>query len=337
MIYANVCLSTLLTHGLFAFGVNSNKSQLGCKLIATAEYYLTTSSYLWYALIAVHLYRMLTELRDINSSPRSPLIYYLVGYVLPLVSTGLALGLRQDLFTNLESTLSIVQYPMLSRPLDTMSASLFCWLNVHQPAEIVYALLVPVLIILAIFLGFVAFAYSHLRRNSFKQTDTKLVGQSLVASLVLLPAKSGATLFMFMFLSTSSSLLQPAVHWSESAVYEACYLVCLIILAATAFGLFVLANTGVRENLVKVVRKIRALGSGCDADDDRKRKNIKTAKTVPVKSQGEPFEGFIGANKHKHSDFVDVAEINANKFMDFQSKPSKYILDYNDFQVEIPV
>lgn len=284
---------------------------------------------------------MLTELRDINSRRSPPLIYYMIGYVLPLVSTGLTLGLRQDLFTNYDdsSALTIIQSssgPTQIHRLDGI-ASLFCWLNVHQPTDIVYSLILPISFILAVFICSAALVYRQLRRRNLKQqqqqTDPKLVPHSLIAALLLLPFMSGTTMFMFMFLTTSSSLTAAPTsghagqfQWSESAVYEACYLVCLLVFASGAFGLFVLMHKTVRDDLVKLWNK--ALDALLRSDDDKNDKKKKKKKSVAgknsqIKSNTDTFDGFIGV-KPKHggnlaaADFVDVAEIKAannNKFI----------------------
>jgi cadherin EGF LAG seven-pass G-type receptor 1 len=192
-------VTTFIAHFLFVYGINANKSQLGCKLIAIAQYYFSTCGYLWYAIGSVHLYRMLTELRDINTTKRSPpLVYYLAAYILALLSTGLTLGLKNDLFTNFDSTLSLIvpfNSPAAAHHFDM--SSLFCWLNVNQQTEIVYAYFVPILILISVGLVLLGLAYRQLRLNTFKQTDVGLANQSILASLILLPLMSASTLSRF--------------------------------------------------------------------------------------------------------------------------------------------
>lgn len=256
---------------------------------------------------------MLTELRDINSTPRFPIIYYLIGYLLPLISVGLTLGLKQDLYTNYDATLSIILYPMAR--LHDMS-SVFCWLNVNQQAEILYSYLAPILVILVLFLALLAFSYRELKLNTFKQTDVKLVNQSIVASLALLPIKCGVTLFLLMFLSTSSSVTQTSSsYWTEASVYEACYLVFVLAFAVMMFALFVLMNRQVKESLVKLWQKgsSRIVGRYSEKDEEELRR--KSAVKAKMEYRNEPFGGFIGIGKKLPPEFVDVGEINSKKFM----------------------
>ena len=46
----------------------------------------------------LHLYRMMTEIRDINQG--SMKFYYVVGYVVPGIIVGLAVGLNTDGYGN---------------------------------------------------------------------------------------------------------------------------------------------------------------------------------------------------------------------------------------------
>lgn len=46
----------------------------------------------------VHLYRMLTEIRDINHGPMR--FYYFLGYGVPAIIVGLAVGVRADQYGN---------------------------------------------------------------------------------------------------------------------------------------------------------------------------------------------------------------------------------------------
>ncbi len=47
---------------------------------------------------SVHLYRMLTEIRDINHGPMR--FYYFTGYAVPAIIVGLTVGVRADQYGN---------------------------------------------------------------------------------------------------------------------------------------------------------------------------------------------------------------------------------------------
>jgi cadherin EGF LAG seven-pass G-type receptor 1 len=72
--------------------------QFICKLLAMGLHYLWLCVFSWLMMESVHLYRMLTELRDVNHGHMS--FYYSVGYGLPAVILGLSVGVRADQYGN---------------------------------------------------------------------------------------------------------------------------------------------------------------------------------------------------------------------------------------------
>jgi len=72
--------------------------QFSCKMTAILLHYVWLSAFTWTFVDSVHLYRMLTEMRDINHGPMR--FYYTVGYGLPAVIVGLAVGVRADQYGN---------------------------------------------------------------------------------------------------------------------------------------------------------------------------------------------------------------------------------------------
>lgn len=83
--------NTLLTFKIITF-------QITCKLFAIGLHYLWLSAFSWMLVDAVHLYRMLTEMRDINHGPMR--FYYSMGYVVPAVVVSLAVGVRAHQYGN---------------------------------------------------------------------------------------------------------------------------------------------------------------------------------------------------------------------------------------------
>ena len=72
--------------------------QFACKMTAMSLHYLWLSAFAWALVDSVHLYRMLTEMRDINHGPMR--FYYTLGYGLPAIIVGLAVGVRADQYGN---------------------------------------------------------------------------------------------------------------------------------------------------------------------------------------------------------------------------------------------
>jgi len=52
----------------------------------------------WMLVESIHLYRMLTEIRDINHGPMR--FYYFTGYAIPAIIVSLTVGVRADQYGN---------------------------------------------------------------------------------------------------------------------------------------------------------------------------------------------------------------------------------------------
>lgn len=66
--------------------------------MAIGLHYLWLASFSWMLVDAIHLYRMLTEMRDINHGPMR--FYYTMGYVGPAVVVALSVGVRAHQYGN---------------------------------------------------------------------------------------------------------------------------------------------------------------------------------------------------------------------------------------------
>ena len=95
-----------------------------CRLIAISLHYMWLCAFSWTLIDALHLYRMFTELRDINHG--SMPVYYNLGYVVPAIMVCLAVAVRADQYGNYQ----------------------FCWLSVHE--SVVWSLVGPVCIMIAL-------------------------------------------------------------------------------------------------------------------------------------------------------------------------------------------
>ncbi|GIX77505.1 protocadherin-like wing polarity protein stan [Caerostris extrusa] len=79
-----------------------------CKVMAIMLHYMFLCVFSWMFLEAVHLYRMLTEMRDINHGQMR--FYYSIGYGAPAIVVGLSVGVRADQYGNY----------------------FFCWLSIYE-------------------------------------------------------------------------------------------------------------------------------------------------------------------------------------------------------------
>ncbi|ALC40622.1 stan [Drosophila busckii] len=112
-IHQNIVLCVFCAELLFFVGMQSRRqlleNEFPCKLIAICLHYFWLAAFGWTTVDCVHLYRMLTEMRDINHGPMG--FYFALGYGAPAVVVGLSVGVRAHEYGN----------------------SLFCWLSVYEP------------------------------------------------------------------------------------------------------------------------------------------------------------------------------------------------------------
>lgn len=334
-IYANLCLNVFLLELIFFLGVNSNKSQIFCKFIAIMEHYFSLTAYLWMLLIAVHLYRMLTELRDINvSGSCAPVVYYLIGYVLPTLMVSLTLGIKNDVYTNYDSTITIFNYPIAR--LDC--SSVFCWLNINQTNELFVVYLLPVVVMVFFSLVLLMLSCRELKKTNFKQTDISLVNRSLVSSFVLIPFKCLMSVFLLMFLQTSSSVQQvdTSLLNDESFIYQHLFLLFSFVFSSCVFILFVLVNRQVKckFRLKWTQIKCKLLNGKFVLHDENNFMDSSKAKFNTNLAKSAPFDFSSTLKKQQlqmkqqQQDMEHV--VNVAMMMDAVNK--KYLIEYNDFQ-----
>lgn len=101
-----------------------NQREYQCKLVAIFLHYFSISLFFWLLVNAIHFYRMLTELRDINHGPMK--FYHVLGYAVPAFFVSIAVGLRIENFGNY----------------------LFCWLSIYEP--IIWSMFGPISFVSAV-------------------------------------------------------------------------------------------------------------------------------------------------------------------------------------------
>ncbi|CAG0915025.1 unnamed protein product [Notodromas monacha] len=94
------------------------RNEFGCKFVAMSLHYLWMSVFAWMVVDALHVYRMLTELRDVNHGGMR--VYLALGYGAPAVVTALAVGVRADQFGTVY----------------------FCWLSMYE--SVIWSLVGPI-------------------------------------------------------------------------------------------------------------------------------------------------------------------------------------------------
>lgn len=101
-IHKNLVACVFLAELLFFIALKGRKPlielEVACKMIAMGLHYLWLAAFSWTLVDAIHLHRMLTEMRDVNHGTMR--FYYSLGYALPAIIVGLAVGVRADQYGN---------------------------------------------------------------------------------------------------------------------------------------------------------------------------------------------------------------------------------------------
>ncbi|XP_021344023.1 cadherin EGF LAG seven-pass G-type receptor 2-like isoform X2 [Mizuhopecten yessoensis] len=107
-ILINLVFTIFISDLAFISGVYRTEPELFCRLVSISLHYFYLAAFSWLFVEMLHLYRRLTEIRDINYG--SMKFYYLIGYVIPGIIVGLSVGLYTDGY----------------------GGSQFCWLDMAQ-------------------------------------------------------------------------------------------------------------------------------------------------------------------------------------------------------------
>uniref|UniRef100_A0A3Q3NGM6 Cadherin EGF LAG seven-pass G-type receptor 1-like n=1 Tax=Mastacembelus armatus TaxID=205130 RepID=A0A3Q3NGM6_9TELE len=107
-IHLNQVTSVFLSQLVFLLFIDHTENQSLCTLAAILLHYCCMCSFCWMLVEELHVYRVMTEIRDIDR--RHMTFYYTIGWGLPAVITGLSVGLDPGGFGSSE----------------------FCWLSVQD-------------------------------------------------------------------------------------------------------------------------------------------------------------------------------------------------------------
>ena len=93
-IHINLALVLFIANLVFISAIDRPHPSLACKFAAILMHFFYLCSFSWLFVEALHLYRMITEVRNVNTGPMR--FYYVLGYVVPAVIVCLAVGLHTD-------------------------------------------------------------------------------------------------------------------------------------------------------------------------------------------------------------------------------------------------
>ncbi|CAI9730365.1 cadherin EGF LAG seven-pass G-type receptor 2 isoform X1 [Octopus vulgaris] len=159
----NFIISIFLSELFFLIGVARTKPEILCRIVAIFLHYFFISTFAWLFVEILHIYRMLTEIRDINTG--SMKFYYLVGFVIPGIIVGLAVGLYTDQYGTAE----------------------FCWLSTKNMFIWSFAGPIVVVWIISVLTCILGWQASCREKVHVSHEDLGMLKESLLVASLLLP------------------------------------------------------------------------------------------------------------------------------------------------------
>ncbi|KAK9696737.1 Laminin G domain [Popillia japonica] len=220
----NLVLCVFLAELLYFIALKARKpmvsNEFACKIAAMGLHYLWLAAFAWMLVDALHLYRMLTEMRDINHGPMR--FYYCIGYVLPAIVVSLAVGVRAHQYGNYY----------------------FCWVSLYE--SVVWSLVGPICVMVLLNLGVLVFAIraaftlqDHVTGFGNLRSLNKSCRTLLWVSVVALPLLGATWILSLIAASENHPMLTPALS------------IAVLLHAAFSLGGYCFANSRIRQNLLR--------------------------------------------------------------------------------------
>uniref|UniRef100_A0A670J609 Cadherin EGF LAG seven-pass G-type receptor 1 n=1 Tax=Podarcis muralis TaxID=64176 RepID=A0A670J609_PODMU len=160
-IHKNLVAALFFSELVFLIGINQTENPFVCTVIAILLHYFYMSTFAWMFVEQLHIYRMLTEVRNINFGHMR--FYYVMGWGIPAIITGLAVGLDPQGYGNPD----------------------FCWLSVHD--TLIWSFAGPIVIVVVInVVIFILAVKASCRRRQRSLEKTGVVSVLRTAFLLLL-------------------------------------------------------------------------------------------------------------------------------------------------------
>ncbi|NXK42018.1 CELR3 protein, partial [Piprites chloris] len=182
-IHSNISVTLFFSELLFLLGINRTENQFLCTVIAILLHCFFLSTFAWLFVQGLHIYRMQTEARNVNFGAMR--FYYAIGWGVPAIITGLAVGLDPEGYGNPD----------------------FCWISVHD--KLVWSFAGPITVVI-VMNGVMFLLVAKMSCSpGQKETKKKSVLMTLRSSFVLLLVIS--TTWLFGLLAVNNSVL--AFHY----------------------------------------------------------------------------------------------------------------------------
>lgn len=120
-IHSNISVTLFFSELLFLLGINRTENQFLCTVIAILLHCFFLSTFAWLFVQGLHIYRMQTEARNVNFGAMR--FYYAIGWGVPAIITGLAVGLDPEGYGNPD----------------------FCWISIHD--KLVWSFAGPITVV----------------------------------------------------------------------------------------------------------------------------------------------------------------------------------------------
>ncbi|XP_076133414.1 cadherin EGF LAG seven-pass G-type receptor 3 [Alosa pseudoharengus] len=182
-IHANMAAATLLSQLTYLLGINQTEHQFLCTVVAILLHYFFMVVFAWLFVEALHVYRMQTEVRNINYGAMR--FYYAIGWGVPAIITGLAVGLDPEGYGNPD----------------------FCWMSMYD--KLIWSFAGPIVIVILLNGGLFVMVVRIICNPSQKETK-KLPIIATIRSAFLLLLLSACTWF-FGLMAVNNSIL--AFHY----------------------------------------------------------------------------------------------------------------------------
>ncbi|KAK2841261.1 hypothetical protein Q7C36_012840 [Tachysurus vachellii] len=208
-IHSNMAAATFLSQLTYLLGINQTEQQFLCTVVAILLHYFFMSAFAWMFVEALHIYRMQTEARNINYGAMR--FYYAIGWGVPAIITGLAVGLDPEGYGNPD----------------------FCWISLYD--KLIWSFAGPIVIVILTNTGMFMMVLRITCNPSQKETK-KLPIIATIRSAFLLLLLS-ACVWFFGLMAVNNSIL--AFHYL--------FIILCCIQGLAVLLVFTLLNSEVQE------------------------------------------------------------------------------------------
>uniref|UniRef100_A0A8C1A1G6 Cadherin EGF LAG seven-pass G-type receptor 1b n=1 Tax=Cyprinus carpio carpio TaxID=630221 RepID=A0A8C1A1G6_CYPCA len=231
-IHKNLVAAIFLSELIFLTGINQTDSPFVCTVVAILLHYSYMCAFAWMFVEGLHIYRMLTEMRNINQGHMR--FYYAIGWGIPAIITGLAVGLDPQGYGNPD----------------------FCWLSVYD--TLIWSITGPISIVINIVLIVLA-AKASCGRSSLRVAFLVLLLISATWLLGLMAVNSDVLSFHYLFALLSCLQVRIGMCCVNIALFTSLYSFCIRSLNGDVYtedgGLY---RTTIDESTVSLETSIRS-------------------------------------------------------------------------------